>query len=48
MAELAMVGQSLNVHSRIAELRKRGHEIENIVDRQQNTNRKSSFYRLKV
>lgn len=48
MPELAMASHSCNIHSRIAELRKRGHEIENIIDHDSSSNRKSSFYRLKV
>ena len=44
MLHLHRVSQSFNVHSRIADLRKRGHQIENKTDRRGRT--VLSSYRL--
>ncbi len=47
MPELAAVGESMNVHTRIDELRhKGGHHIENYQEKQTGTRRRKSYYRL--
>jgi hypothetical protein len=44
MPELCRISDSLNAHSRIADLRKRGHTIENKTETI--NGKKHSFYRL--
>jgi len=46
MPDLARISGGLNVHSRIADLRKRGHRIESKQERRQGTRKVWSYYRL--
>jgi hypothetical protein len=46
MPDLARVSGSWNVHSRIAELRKRGHVIKNEIDHDPLGPAKHSYFRL--
>lgn len=48
MPELGRVSDSMNVHSRIDELRHGGHHIENRLQRRPGSRRKDSFYRLVI
>lgn len=46
MPHLALISESFNVHTRIDELRSRGHLIDNKCEREKGSRKQHSSYRL--